>query len=134
MPAASQLVLSLFPGIDLLGRGFEHQGFCVVRGPDLIFGGEIKDFIAIPGRFDGIIGGPPCQDFSHARRGPPTGEGREMLNEFCRVVNQAKPTWWLLENVSSCPDVQIAGYSYQRVDLDARDVGMEQRRITTKSK
>lgn len=30
------LVLSLFPGIGLLDRGFEDLGFCVVRGPDLI--------------------------------------------------------------------------------------------------
>jgi hypothetical protein len=26
-----KLVLSLFPGADLLGRGFESEGFCVVR-------------------------------------------------------------------------------------------------------
>ena len=34
-----ELVLSLFPGIDLLGRGFEAEGFCVVRGPDLLHAG-----------------------------------------------------------------------------------------------
>lgn len=39
-----QLVLSLFPGIDLLGRGFEAEGFYVVRGPDLIYGGDIRAF------------------------------------------------------------------------------------------
>lgn len=33
-----QVILSIFPGIDLLGKGFEEQGFCVVRGPDLITG------------------------------------------------------------------------------------------------
>ncbi len=30
----NQLVLSLFPGLDLFGKGFEAEGFCVVRGPD----------------------------------------------------------------------------------------------------
>jgi Site-specific DNA methylase len=58
-----ELVLSLFPGIGLLDRGFEDSGFAVVRGPDLIFGGDIRKFKIMPGKFDGIIGGPPCQDF-----------------------------------------------------------------------
>ena len=35
-----QLVLSLFPGIGLLDSAFEEEGFIVVRGPDLIWGGE----------------------------------------------------------------------------------------------
>ncbi len=32
------LVLSLFPGADLFGEAFEREGFCVVRGPELILG------------------------------------------------------------------------------------------------
>jgi len=60
----TQLVLSLFPGIGLLDRAFEEEGFCVVRGPDLLWGGDIKRWHAPRGRFDGIIGGPPCQCFS----------------------------------------------------------------------
>jgi hypothetical protein len=32
------LVLSLFPGIGLLDMAFEEEGFCVVRGPDLLWG------------------------------------------------------------------------------------------------
>lgn len=38
------LVLSLFPGIDLLGAAFELEGFTVVRGPDPIFGGDVRAF------------------------------------------------------------------------------------------
>jgi DNA (cytosine-5)-methyltransferase 1 len=127
--APSQVALSLFPGIDLLGQGFEREGFCVVRGPDLIFGGDIRSFHPVPLRFDGVIGGSPCPDFSRARRGAPTGNGLEMLAEFRRVVLEARPSWWLLENVPGCPDVRIDGYSHQRIDLDARDVGMRQRRL-----
>ena len=127
--APSQVVLSLFPGIDLLGRGFELEGFCVVRGPDLIFGGDIRDFRPVPYRFEGVMGGSPCPDFSRARRSAPTGDGLEMLSEFARVVTEARPEWWLLENVPGCPDLKIDGYSHQRVDLDARDVGMAQRRL-----
>lgn len=127
--APSQLVLSLFPGIDLLGKGFEAEGFCVVRAPDLLWGGDIRDFHAPRGRFDGIIAGSPCQDFSSARRAAPTGHGLAMLTEFARVVNEAAPRWFLLENVARVPDVTIEGYTVQRFDLNARECGLRQSRL-----
>ena len=129
LPAASQLVLSLFPGIDLLGRGFENVGFSVVRGPDLIYGSDVRNFRTIPGRFDGVIGGSPCPDFSKARRSAPTGVGLEMLGEFKRLVLEARPTWWLLENVPGCPDVHIEGYGHQRIDINASECGLPQNRL-----
>ena len=52
------VVLSLFPGIGLLDQAFEEEGFCVVRGPDLLWGGDIRRFHPPAGVFDGIIGGP----------------------------------------------------------------------------
>jgi len=61
------LVLSVFPGIDLLSRAFEEQGYCVVRGPDLLWGGDVRTFHPPPGVFEGVIGGPPCQAFSVLR-------------------------------------------------------------------
>jgi hypothetical protein len=48
------LVLSVFPGADLLGRGFEQEGFCVVRGPDLVWGGDVRTFHPPPGAFGGV--------------------------------------------------------------------------------
>lgn len=123
------LVLSLFPGIGLLDRGFESAGFCVVRGPDLLWGGDIRTFTPPPGRFDGVIGGPPCQDFSRARRDAPTGNGLAMLAEYQRVVEAARPGWWLMENVERVPDVVIPGYSHQRLDVWAHSFGMAQRRL-----
>jgi len=122
------LVLSLFPNIGLLDRGFESQGYCVVRGPDLIWGGDIRSFNVPSDKFEGVIGGPPCQDFSKARRTLPTGEGLEMLEEYKRVVKQANPIWWLAENVPQVPDIKISGYSWQRLDLNASDFGSKQRR------
>lgn len=122
-------VLSLFPGIDLLGRGFEQEGFCVVRGPDLIFGGDIRDFHPPPGRVDGIIAGSPCQDFSRKRRTPPTGNGRAMLAELGRCVVEAAPDWFLLENVPGVPDIAVPGYSVQRFDLRATECGLPQQRL-----
>jgi DNA (cytosine-5)-methyltransferase 1 len=123
------MLLSLFPGIDLLGRGFEAEGFCVVRGPDLLWGGDIRDFSPPPGRFVGIIAGTPCQDFSVARRSESTGYGVEMLHEFVRIVEAARPAWWLLENVPTVPDVASHGYAVQRFDLAANECGLAQRRL-----
>lgn len=122
------LVLSLFPGIDILGRGFEMEGFCVVRGPEKILGGDIREFHAPAGRFEGVIGGPPCPEFSSARREEPTGEGVELLAHFLRVVAEAQPQWWLMENVERVPDVTVRGYTVQRFDLNARECGLPQNR------
>jgi len=116
-PCPSRLVLSIFPGIGLLDRAFE-KWFCVVRGPDLLWGGDVRRFSPPSNVFHGVIGGPPCQDFSAARRDPPTGYGREMLVEFVRIVDAAKPEWWLLENVARVPNVTPRGYATQRFELD----------------
>lgn len=124
-----QLVLSLFPGVDLFGRAFELAGFRVVRGPELFLGQDVRGFHVPPYRFDGVISGPPCQDFSRARRTPRTGRGVEMLHEFLRLIDESRPAWWLLENVPSCPDVRIGDYSVQRIDVTAAEAGLPQWRM-----
>lgn len=124
-----KLVLSLFPGIDLLGRGFAQEGFCVVRGPDLIFGSSIEEFHPLIDAFEGIIAGSPCQDFSKIRRAPPSGVGDRSLLEFTRTVTEALPEWWLLENVPGVPDVHVCGYTVQRFNLNANECGLAQHRL-----
>jgi DNA (cytosine-5)-methyltransferase 1 len=94
----SQIVLSLFPGADLLGRAFEAAGFCVVRGPDVLWGGDIHEFHVPPGKFDGVIGGPPCQVFSPASRMNGT-DAVNLIPEYLRIVAEAKPRWAVMENV-----------------------------------
>lgn len=123
-----ELVLSLFPGIDLFGRAFEQEGYCVVRGPDLLWGQDIRDWQPAPGRFDGIIAGSPCQDYSRARRDPPSGNGDAAIEEFRRVVTQARPVWWLLENVPGVPIVRVEGYTHQLLHIAAHEVGSHQYR------
>lgn len=123
-----ELVLSVFSGIDLLGRGFEAEGFSVVSLGDIILGHDIRTKSVPAGRFDGVIGGPPCQDFSRARRTPPTGYGLEMLDQFRRIVTEADPEWWLMENVGGVPRMEIAGYITQVIDYNAREAGSHQNR------
>ena len=129
MPGAdSRLVLSLFPGAGLLDRGFEQAGYCVVRGPDTLLGQSIENFSVPAGHFAGVIGGPPCQDFSRARRAPPTGHGVRMLAQFGRLVTEANPVWWLMENVPGVPGMVIEGYTVQRFNLFAWEFGLRQSR------
>ncbi len=125
----TELVLSLFPGVGLLDRGFEDSGFCVVRGPDRIWGGDVRKFHAAAGHFAGVIGGPPCQDFSRARRAEPTGQGMELIGEYLRIVTEAQPDWCLMENVPGSPNVTVPGYVTQTFNLDASHLGSDQSRL-----
>lgn len=123
------LTLSLFPGIDLLGRAFEQEGFTVVRGPDLIFGQSIEEFHLPANAVTGIICGPPCQEFSRKRRHPPTGIGIALLRQALRVIHEGQPDWALLENIPGVPDVRVQGYHTQRLNLNARECGSDQDRL-----
>jgi DNA (cytosine-5)-methyltransferase 1 len=101
-----QLVLSLFPGADLFGRAFEQEGFTVVHGPDILLGGDIRNFHVFPQKFDGIIGGPPCQSFSQATLragGSDHAVHGNLIPEFERIVIEAKPRWYVMENVRQAP-------------------------------
>lgn len=123
------LVLSLFPGIDLLGRGFTAAGHCVVTGPDLIFGTTIETFHVPPGRFTGVIGGPPCQEYSDANRSRDTDEGDRLVRHFLRVVHETAADWFLMENVRNVPDLQLSHYHVQRLDVLDLDFGGRQTRL-----
>jgi len=127
------LVLSLFPGIDLLGRAFEETGFCVVRGPDVIFGGDIRGWHVPAERFDGVIGGPPCQCFSQLRRLMKTiglePKFGNLIPEFERCVSEAQPSWFVMENVTNAPSPQVDGYQVSRhVLIDWKCGGKTKRR------
>jgi DNA (cytosine-5)-methyltransferase 1 len=106
------LVLSLFPGIGLLDMAFEEAGFCVVRGPDLLWGGDVRRFHPPADRFDGVIGGPPCQLFSILKRlNPRAGEKHgNLIPEFERIVDEAEPRWFVMENVEGAPIPEVDGY------------------------
>jgi DNA (cytosine-5)-methyltransferase 1 len=126
------LVLSLFPGIGLLDQGFEEEGFCVVRGPDLLWGGDVRSFRPPAGKFAGVIGGPPCQAHStyvHLNRARGNKVAEDLVPEYLRCVGLAQPDWWLMENVSGIGSVDLAGYVVTRQVVDARWLGMEQQRM-----
>lgn len=125
------LVLSLFPGIGLLDMAFEEEGFCVVRGPDLLWGGDIRRFHPPRGRFDGVIGGPPCQLFSQMRHIQPLAGQKHgnLIPEFERVVGEAVPSWFVMENVRDAPLPTVPGYFVQAQLLKDVWVGGETMRM-----
>lgn len=127
------LVLSLFPGIGLLDQAFEEEGFCVVRGPDLLWGGDICSFHPPANTFYGIIGGPPCQSWSGlgATNRARWGEDCMMpdrIPEFARCINEAQPTWFLMENVPQAPAPVCPEYNMTQRICDNRWVGGDQSR------
>lgn len=124
------LVLSLFHGIDGLGLGFEREGFCVVLGPHVILGRDIRGWHPARAVFDGIIGGPPCTPFTQLRHlNSKAGEqDGNQIPEFERVVAEAQPRWFLMENVPQAPEPRVAGYEVQSLVLNNRWLGEVQDR------
>lgn len=130
---SAPLVLSLFPGLGLFDRAFEDEGFTVVRGPDLLWAGDIRRFHPPAGRFDGVIGGPPCQRFSpignvnRARWGDDSVMP-DLIPEFRRVVLEARPAWWVMEN---SPHAYAPLEPSHALDLDNAWLGEAQARRRT---
>lgn len=90
-------MLELFPGAGLFGKAFEQLGATVVRAPDILWGGDVRDFKGVAGKFDGIIGGPPCQ---FASRAAITGTNAiNLIPEYLRLIDECQPGWAVMENV-----------------------------------
>lgn len=94
-------------GFEVLGVEIEPKIAELYKHPCLI-----ADVRELDGRmfkvFDLIVGSPPCRDFSnignmwgHTWKRPPDpkGEGMSLVNGFTRVVEEAQPKFWLMENV-----------------------------------
>lgn len=53
------------------------------------------------GKIDLLIGGSPCQDLSKVGKQAGLGPGTRssLVHEYARILNELKPTWFILENV-----------------------------------
>ncbi len=88
--------------------------------------------------FDMIIGGPPCQDFSHAGKRDENLGRADLTVSFAQIVAHTKPQWFVMENVDRAVKSQRyrqageifreAGYSLTQRILDANRCGVPQRR------
>jgi len=111
-------VLDLFSGIGGFSYGLEKTGgfvteqFCEVNSyctkilnkhwPKVEVHNDIQTLSVEPRRFDVVCGGFPCQDISYAGKGAGLAGHRSGLwFEMCRIINEAKPSWVIAENVSA---------------------------------
>lgn len=90
---------------------------------------------------DLVFGGPPCQGFSVQRRGEATDSRNELIFEFLRIVVEAQPKIFLMENVAALAGprgkaylekfqekAEAAGYIISWEILNASDFGVPQNR------
>lgn len=150
-------VVDLFAGCGGLSLGFEQQGFNVVAAFELwdaaikcyeanfthpIFQVDLSDTQAAVQlikeyRPDIIIGGPPCQDFSHA--GKRVEAKRALLTDsYAEIISMIKPICFVMENVARAQKSNAyasareifkkAGYGLTEIVLDASLCGTPQKR------
>lgn len=93
------------------------------------------------GRLDLFAGGPPCQGFSKQKRGAHLGDARnELVFEFARLVREACPRFFLLENVDqlgkkrgkdfvSRIQEELLGYDLYAHFYNCADYGLAQTRV-----
>ena len=113
-------VLSLFDGISCARVALERAGHTIdtyyasevevnaikvaqKNHPDTIQLGSVVGLA--PPECDLLIGGSPCVDLSIAKKDRKglDGEHSGLFWEWVRVWKEAKPKWWVLENVASMP-------------------------------
>lgn len=108
--------------------------------PFPVWRGDVRGFDGRPwlGRVDLVAGGFPCQDISSAGRGAGIGGKRSGLwSEFVRVVREARPRLWFVENSPMLTsrglgrvlgDMAALGYDAEWCVLGAKDVGAPHKR------
>jgi len=83
------------PAIDTMKGNFKNTEI-VTMNLDT-FNGDVTQFTKF--KPDVIIGGPPCQDFSHAgKRNEDLGRGKLTVT-FAEIVTAVRPKWFVMENV-----------------------------------
>jgi len=118
-----ETVLSLFDGISCAYVALKKAGFNVStyysseidphameiskkRHKDIIQVGNIKYLTTVNMKpIDLLIGGSPCQDLSIAKKGRQglKGDRSGLFYEYVRILKEAKPKYFILENVASMP-------------------------------
>lgn len=150
-------IVDLFAGCGGLSLGFQNAGFNIVGAFEYwelaakcyehnfnhpVFRTDLSDVknsveqikVLCP---DIIVGGPPCQDFSHA--GKRIEDKRARLTEsFANIVTSIRPQWFVMENVDRAQKsatytmaralFKKAGYGLTETVLDASYCGIPQKR------
>lgn len=86
-------------GIDIQNVGY--LGELILQDIRTLDGSLFRDF-------DLICGSPPCDEFTTFKmnyvwypKGPDLKKGFDLVKHFHRIVNEAKPKFWFMENVAN---------------------------------
>jgi DNA (cytosine-5)-methyltransferase 1 len=163
------LAIDLFCGVGGFSLGFAQSGFNVIAGIDAdpvnvstysrnfpttrtlqsdisrLTGSQLRRMCGLNEKtqIDVLLGGPPCQGFSVIGKRNLDDPRNALVGEFCRLVIELKPRYFVLENVAglmftstrsvlerALNGLRKEGYEWVspiRV-LDAQDFGIPQRR------
>jgi len=157
-------IIDLFCGCGGLSLGFEEIGFEVAYAIDMWHMAietynhnhdkkvaECKDIHELTneklqqfkksGEIVGVIGGPPCQGFSKVGTRDVNDLRNHLYLEYCRVVEEVSPDFFVLENVSGlltlCKGMykediikrfSDLGYTVEYKEVCAADYGVPQNR------
>ena len=119
-------ILSLFDGISCARVALDRAGLPVSEYlaceidkhaikvsqknyPDIVHLGDVRTVHDV-GHIDLLIGGSPCTDLSIAKRDRQglAGDHSSLFWEYVRILEEVKPTWFILENVASMPKADKA--------------------------
>lgn len=159
-------IIDLFCGAGGMTLGFHWAGFQTILANDnfkdaaktfkynnsttnFIFGDitkkEVKEQIISElgdiKKIDLVVGGPPCQGFSHAGKRLIDDPRNILYKEFVEIVSKVKPAIFIMENVEGIlsmdkgrmfasikEDFELLGYHVVGKKLHAADFGVPQRR------
>lgn len=131
--------IDLFSGVGGLSLGLHEAGWDVIAGfeiddaavdsykanfPDSdIYHEDVKqvDFSTFKG-IGLVAGGPPCQPFSVAGKMLAKKDPRDMVPQFIRAVDQARPLAFMMENVPGLMTKRNFRYS-ERIAAELSDLG-----------
>ncbi len=141
-------VVDLFCGAGGLSKGFEWAGFNIIAANDnykqacdtyranhpgtvLVEGDitkkEVKEalFEVVKDKdIDIIVGGPPCQGFSHAGKRLIDDPRNFLFKEYVEIVKKVKPKVVVLENVEGILTMN-QGKSFESIKESFRELGYE---------
>lgn len=139
-------VIDVFAGVGGLSLGAARAGFKVVlaleKDPHAVAAHSInfpltkhddRDVTSLsasemlelagllPGELDGMVGGPPCQGFSTIGHRRVTDVRNNLFQKFFQLVSEAKPKFFVAENVLGILNEQYSKLRSEALDLVTTD-------------
>lgn len=102
MKNGGKVILDLCGGSGSWSKPYKDAGYTVQLVTLPIH--DVRTYRLPPYPIWGVLAAPPCTEFSHALnrharyRPRDLGAGMEVVNACMRIILQANPRWWALEN------------------------------------